>query len=86
MKDNFPEVAHPLLLVGEDEPDPLAELVVALHDGVGRRGLQGKDDVEHGDGGGPLSGLVLAGLQGDGVAHESHVVHLESGEFLEIIT
>ena len=77
MKNNFPDVAHPLLLVGQDEADPLAQLVVALHDGVGGRGLQGKDNVEHGDGRGPLSSLVLAGLQGDGVAHKPHIVHFE---------
>ena len=52
------EVANPLLLMLEYQPQPLTQLMVAGYNAVVAHSSQGKDDVEHGDGGLPDKALT----------------------------
>ena len=70
-------VAHPHLLVVEDEAEAHAELVVAVHDAVVGVRPQRDHDVEHRQRRPPPRAAAVLRLQRHGVAHKPHVVHLQ---------
>ena len=69
---------HPLLLVPQDQAQPLAKLVIAGNDAVVALGSQSEHNVEHGEGGSPRHLLhIVVWLKRDWVSNKPHIIQFQ---------